>query len=72
MNGWTKCSDEMPFDLQPVLVYIEELDATTIAAYDERSGLFVTDCATAELYVGADGLATLDFQPVEWRYIPER
>lgn len=72
MSEWVKCGDEMPFDLQPVLVYVEQLDATTIAAYDERSGLFVTDCATAELYVGADGLATLDFQPVEWRYIPER
>ena len=71
MSDWIKCSERLPDDLVPVIVYIQELDARTVAAYDERAGLFVTDCATAEVYEGADGLAVLSCQPARWCDLPE-
>lgn len=71
MSEWIKCSERLPEDLVPVIVYIKELDARTVATYDERAGLFVTDCATAEVYAGSDGLASLEFQPTCWCELPE-
>ena len=71
MSEWIKCSERLPEDLVPVIVYIKQLDARTVATYDERAGLFVTDCATAEVYEGADGLAVLKYQPISWRELPE-
>lgn len=71
MSEWIKCSERLPEDLVPVIVYIEQLDAMTVAAYDERAGTFVTDCATAEVYAGSDGLSKLEFQPVSWCELPE-
>lgn len=71
MSEWIKVSERLPEDLVPVIVYIEQLDARTVATYDERAGLFVADCATAEVYEGSDGLAVLKYQPVSWRDLPE-
>ena len=71
MSNWIKCSERLPDDLVPVIAYFEDLDAVSICAFDCNENVFVTDCAVAEIYSGAEGLSVMDFQPTHWQPLPE-